>query len=83
MNVRAVANGRVAWIGQAPGLGLAVAVDHGDGYLSLSARLASAVVSVGELVIEGGRLGLASGSTVYFELTQGGTPFDPAPWLAR
>jgi septal ring factor EnvC (AmiA/AmiB activator) len=80
--VRAVAAGRVSWVGEAPGLGRAVAVDHGDGYLTLTARLAEATVAVGELVVDGGRLGVADAGTIYFELAQGGTPLDPGHWIA-
>jgi septal ring factor EnvC (AmiA/AmiB activator) len=81
--VRAIAAGRVVWVGDAPGLGRAVAIDHGDGWLTLTARLRAPLVTVGELVIEGGTLGHAAGSTIYLELAQDGTPIDPAPWLAR
>jgi septal ring factor EnvC (AmiA/AmiB activator) len=81
--VRACAAGRVAWIGDVPGLGRGVAVDHGDGYLTLTARLRSTKLTEGDLVSSGATLGEAAGKTLYFELAQGGTPIDPAAWLAR
>jgi murein hydrolase activator len=80
--VRAVANAKVVWVGEAPGIGMTVALDHGEGYLTLTGRIRPSVM-VGELVIEGGTLGHAIGTGIYFELSQGGTAIDPAPWLKR
>ncbi len=80
--VRAVAAARVAWVGEAPGIGPAVALDHGEGYLTLTGRVRPGV-TVGELVVEGGAIGRAAGPTIYFELAQDGTAIDPSPWLRR
>jgi septal ring factor EnvC (AmiA/AmiB activator) len=80
--VRAVAAARVAWVGEAPGIGPAVALDHGEGYLTLYGRIRP-TVGAGELIVEGGTLGRALGATLYFELAQDGTPLDPAPWMKR
>jgi septal ring factor EnvC (AmiA/AmiB activator) len=80
--VRAVAAARVAWVGEAPGIGPAVALDHGEGYLTLYGRIRP-TVSAGELIVEGGALGRALGSTLYFELAQDGTAIDPAPWMLK
>ena len=81
--VRAVAAGQVRWAGEVPGLGKGVIVDHGDGYLTLTARLGLIAVEPGAPVGDGGVLGKAHGPSVFFELTQGGTPLDPAGWLRR
>jgi septal ring factor EnvC (AmiA/AmiB activator) len=80
--VRASAAARVAWVGEAPGVGPAVALEHGGGWMTLYGRL-HASVGVGETVPEGGTLGRALATTVYFELAQDGTPLDPAPWMQR
>jgi septal ring factor EnvC (AmiA/AmiB activator) len=80
--VRSVAAARVAWVGEAPGVGPAVALDHGDGYVTLYGRLRPSV-SAGELVSEGAVLGHALGTSLFFELAQEGTPLDPAPWMQR
>ena len=80
--VRASAPGHVRWVGDVPGLGRGIAIDHGDGYLTLTARLDDIQPAVGEPVTDGMRLARATGATVYFELAQGGTPIDPAGWLA-
>lgn len=81
--VRAAAAGQVRWVGDVPGHGRGVAVDHGDGYVTVTARLAHAEVEAGESVVAGQGLGAAAGGTVFFELAQGGTPIDPVPWLTR
>jgi septal ring factor EnvC (AmiA/AmiB activator) len=80
--VRACASGHVRWIGDVPGLGRGLAIDHGDGYLTLTARLDDIAPAVGDQVSEGMRLGRATGPTIYFELAQAATPIDPSGWLA-
>jgi len=81
--VRAPADGEVRSVGEAPGLGLAIVVDHGDGWATLLGRLASTKARVGQRVRAGERLGEAAGPTVHFQLSQGGMWLDPAAWLAR
>ena len=81
--MRAIAAGQVRWVGEVPGFGRGLAIDHGDGYLTLTARLASTRLAPGELLAEGAPVGEAAGPTIYIELAQDGTPIDPAPWLAR
>ena len=80
--VRAIAAGRVRWIGDVPGLGRGVALDHGDGYVTITAELGRLRCAVGDEVGDGDVIAEAGGATVYLELAQGGTPIDPAPWLA-
>ncbi|HEX8951084.1 MAG TPA: M23 family metallopeptidase, partial [Polyangia bacterium] len=79
--VRAVAAGRVRFVGEVPGLGRGVAIDHGDGYVSLVAHLGAAHCAVGDEVGDGDVVAEAAGSSVYLELAQGGTPMDPTRWL--
>ena len=81
--VRASAPGTVRWVGEVAGLGAGVMIDQGDGYLTLTARLREVAVEGGETVAAGAVLGASLGPTVYFELSQAGTPLDPATWLAR
>ena len=81
--VRAVAAGRVRWVGEVPGLGRGVALEHGDGYVTLLAHLGALHCAVGDEVGDGDVLAEAAGSSVYFELAQAGTPIDPTHWLSR
>jgi septal ring factor EnvC (AmiA/AmiB activator) len=80
--VHAIAGGRVRFVGDVPGFGRGIAIDHGDGYVTITARLAGVDFAVGEQVSDGARIGSASGTSVYLELAQGGTPIDPTGWLA-
>jgi septal ring factor EnvC (AmiA/AmiB activator) len=81
--VRAAADGEVRTVGELPGLGICVVVDHGDGWSTLLARLASPKVRPGQRVHAGERLADAAGATVQLQLMQGGMWLDPAAWLAR
>jgi septal ring factor EnvC (AmiA/AmiB activator) len=79
--VHAIAAGQIRWVGEVPGFGRGVAIDHGDGYVSLTARLSSLSVATDTPVQAGAVLGRSLGPSVYFELTQAGTPLDPARWI--
>jgi septal ring factor EnvC (AmiA/AmiB activator) len=87
--VRAVAPGRVVHAGWFKGYGNLVIVDHGEGYHSLVAHLASMRTAMGEEVQAGDVLGTVGdsgslkGPYLYFELREKGRPVDPRPWLGR
>ncbi len=87
--VRAVAPGRVAHAGWFKGYGNLVIVDHGDGFHTLVAHLASMRTATGEEVDAGAVLGTVGdsgslkGPYLYFELRERGRPVDPRPWLGR
>jgi septal ring factor EnvC (AmiA/AmiB activator) len=87
--VRAVAPGRVVHAGWFKGYGNLVIVDHGEGYHTLVAHLASMRTAMGEEVDAGtvlgtvGDSGSLKGPYLYFELRERGRPVDPRPWLAR
>ena len=87
--VRALAPGRVALVGALPGFERIVVVDHGGGYLSLTARLLTINVAEGDDVEAGavlGRVGAKAvpdglGTTAYVEIRHGQRPIDPRPYL--
>jgi septal ring factor EnvC (AmiA/AmiB activator) len=85
--VRAVAPGRVAHAGWFKGYGNLVIVDHGDGYHTLVAHLASMSTAMGEEVEPGALLGTVGdtgslkGTYLYFEIREKGRPIDPRAWL--
>jgi septal ring factor EnvC (AmiA/AmiB activator) len=87
--VVAVAPGRVVHAGWFKGYGNLLIVDHGDGYHTLVAHLASMRTAMGEEVTTGDVLGTVGdsgslkGPYLYFELRQDGRPIDPRPWLAN
>jgi len=86
--VQAVADGTVVYAGALRGYGNLLIVDHGDGYHTLMAHLASilpqlgASVSAGEVVGEVGDTGSLKGPYLYFEVRKAGQAVDPALWLA-
>ncbi len=87
--VRAIAAGTVAMVGELPGYEQVVILDHGGGYLSLTGRLTDVDVDVGVEVEAGQVLGRAApkllddglGRTVYLEIRHGERPVDPTPAL--
>jgi septal ring factor EnvC (AmiA/AmiB activator) len=87
--VRAVAPGRVVHAGWFKGYGNLVIVDHGDGYHTLVAHLASMQTAMGEEVDAGDVLGTVGdsgslkGPYLYFEIREKGRPVDPRPWLGH
>jgi len=86
--VKAVAEGTVAFAGWLRGYGNLLILDHGGGYHSLVAHLASVTPTVGarvepgEVVGEVGDTGSLKGAYLYFEIRRAGQAVDPAPWLA-
>jgi septal ring factor EnvC (AmiA/AmiB activator) len=86
--VRAVAPGRVVYAGWFRGYGNLVIVDHGEGYHTLAAHLASMSTAMGEEVGAGALLGTVGdtgsmrGPSLYFEVRERGRPVDPGAWLA-
>jgi septal ring factor EnvC (AmiA/AmiB activator) len=85
--VRAVAAGRVVHAGWFKGYGNLVILDHGEGYHSLVAHLATMRTAMGEEVAAGGVLGTVGdsgslkGPYLYFEIREHGRPVDPRQWL--
>lgn len=86
--VHAAGEGQVVFAGWgyhgSPDWGLLVAIDHGDGWLSLYAHLSEADVEAGDSVRGGapigriGSTGNATGPHVHIEVRHEGTPVDPA-----
>jgi septal ring factor EnvC (AmiA/AmiB activator) len=85
--VLAVAPGRVVHAGWFKGYGNLVIVDHGEGFHTLVAHLASMTAAAGEDVEAGAMLGTVGdtgslkGAYLYFEIREHGKPLDPKAWL--
>lgn len=86
--VYAAAPGRVVFVGWKGGYGQMVAVDHGHGWTSRYAHLASAEVQLAEDIDTQTRLGLvgqsgrSTGPHLHFELHYGPEAIDPLPFFA-
>ena len=80
--VKAVAAGIVAYVGELRGYGSFVILDHGDEYFTTYAGLGTVTATEGRLKPAGEALGTAdSEGRVRFELRQGRRPLDPLDWL--
>jgi murein hydrolase activator len=83
--VRAIYPGRVAFADDYPELGKTVMLEHGDGYYSVSARLGSIEVEVGDEVATGqtvGHLGFdGRRPALTFEIRSGESGLNTAEWF--
>ncbi|WP_348672050.1 peptidoglycan DD-metalloendopeptidase family protein [uncultured Abyssibacter sp.] len=86
--VKAVASGRVAYVGWMHRYGVLVVLEHDDGWYSLYGHNQTAYVQIGEWVRSGEAVSAAGNSGghresgVYFELRKGQRAVDPIGWLA-
>ena len=80
--VKAVAAGRVAYVGELRGYGNFVILDHGGNYFTTYAGLEQVIVSAGRLARTGEELAQAGAEgKIRFELRQGRKALDPTEWL--
>jgi murein DD-endopeptidase MepM/ murein hydrolase activator NlpD len=84
--------GTVVQAGPADGFGQAVAVQHGDGSITLYGHVnrmfvaAGQGVTTGQQIAEVGNLGQSTGPHLHFEVHTGGlyaNRVNPVPWLAE
>jgi len=86
--IKAVAGGRVVYVGYMKRYGLIVIIDHGSGYYSLYGHAAASYVDIGDQVRAGQSIataGHSGGHTtngVYFEIRHKQNTINPASWLA-
>ncbi len=87
--VRAVANGRVAYVGWMQRYGLIIIIEHEGGYFSLyghndSVDLAGGeAVRMGQTIAKAGSTGGYEQAGVYFEIRKGTQPVNPKLWLSK
>lgn len=85
--VKASGKGKVAFVGQKGGYGLAVEIDHGFGYKTVYAHLSSVIVKEGQTVARGqsiaksGNSGLSSGPHLHYEVLHNGQNLNPADFF--
>ncbi|MFO0702638.1 MAG: M23 family metallopeptidase [Candidatus Andersenbacteria bacterium] len=87
LRVRATAGGRVSFVGDLPGLGRTVVVDHAGGFSTTYAELGSSSVDLGQRVYVGDELGRVAGGrvvahVVHLELRQAGALINPLRYLS-
>lgn len=84
--VEALANGKVAFVGQMPGFGTVVILDHGQRHYSMYGRLGSSGVVKGELIAARSSIGTTSsvnekGRNFYLEVRKDGAPVNPETFV--
>lgn len=86
--VSAAASGIVTIAGAENGYGTTVEIDHGNGYATRYAHLATAIVVPGQHLAAGavvgtvGTTGRSTGPHLHYEIRIAGEPIDPARYLA-
>jgi murein hydrolase activator len=86
--VRAVADGKVAYADWLRGFGNLIIVDHGNGYMTIYGNNDSLYktpgqsVKTGEAIASVGASGGQEESGLYFEIRHRGQPTDPSRWVA-
>ncbi|WP_416307040.1 murein hydrolase activator EnvC family protein [Neptunicella sp. SCSIO 80796] len=87
--VQAVQDAQVLYADWLKGFGLVIALDHGEGYMSLYGHNQALLKEVGETVKKGdtialvGQSGGQSRPGLYFEIRHKGSPVNPSQWLSR
>jgi septal ring factor EnvC (AmiA/AmiB activator) len=87
--VQAVQDAQVLYADWLKGFGLVIALDHGEGYMSLYGHNQALLKEVGETVKKGdtialvGQSGGQSRPGLYFEIRHKGSPVNPGQWLGR
>ncbi len=87
-DVRAVADGKVAYADWLRGFGNLMIIDHGNGYMTIYANNDSLYktpgqsVRMGEPIASVGASGGQEESGLYFEIRHRGQPADPSRWVA-
>jgi len=81
-SVKAVAAGKVAHVGEMPGYGLVVIIDHGSHDFTVLGRLAGIMVKPGDLLERGDKIGETAAieggaGTLYFEVRRKGGAINP------
>lgn len=85
--VKSVFEGRVSYVGELPGFGTTVILDHGDHYYSVYSHADNVKVSVGEEVLQHhviasvGKMAAERNHGIYFEIRHFSEPYDPQQWM--
>ena len=88
VDVRAVADGKVAYADWLRGFGNLIIIDHGGGYMTIYGnndslyKTPGQAVRTGEPIASVGASGGQEESGLYFEIRHRGQPADPARWVA-
>ncbi|HWU42452.1 MAG TPA: peptidoglycan DD-metalloendopeptidase family protein, partial [Bdellovibrio sp.] len=85
--ILSVFEGKVSFVGQIPGFGTTLIVDHGDHYYTVYGHATNVRVNVGDEIAQAqviastGTPSLEDPSGVYFEIRHFSEPYDPQLWM--
>ncbi len=85
--VKSVFGGKISYVGEVPGYGNTVIVDHGDHYYTVYGHNQLLSVSVGQEVAQNQILATSGSSSdqfgpgLYFEVRHFSEPYDPRSWM--
>ncbi|MBL4762595.1 MAG: peptidoglycan DD-metalloendopeptidase family protein [Gammaproteobacteria bacterium] len=88
-DVRAAANGRIAFADWLRGLGMLIIIDHGDGYMTLHGHNQALYGETGDWVAKGDVIATVGDSGgqqqpgLYFEIRHNGKPLNPLKWFSK
>ncbi len=85
--VKSVFGGKVSFVGELPGFGTTLIIDHGDHYYSVYSHAEDVKVSTGDEIEQEQLLASVSDSSedmhpgIYFEIRHFSEPYDPQQWM--
>lgn len=85
--VKSIFDGTVSFVGDLPGYGKTLIIDHGDHYYSVYARAEDVKVNLGDEVTQAQVIASAGSSRrekasgLYFEIRHFSEPYDPQQWM--
>lgn len=85
--IKSVFDGRVSYVGELPGFGTTLIVDHGDHYYSVYSHAQEVQVNLGEEIVKSqviakvGEAPQESNPGLYFEIRHFSEPYDPQQWM--
>lgn len=85
--IKSIFEGRVSYVGELPGFGTTLIVDHGDHYYSVYSHAQEVKVSTGDEITQSqviavvGEAPQESSPGLYFEIRHFSEPYDPQQWM--
>jgi septal ring factor EnvC (AmiA/AmiB activator) len=85
--VKSIFEGKVSFVGELPGFGQTIILDHGDHYYSVYSHIHDTKVNVGDEVSQSESIAnVASAESdgapgIYFEIRHFSEPYDPQQWM--
>jgi septal ring factor EnvC (AmiA/AmiB activator) len=85
--VKSVFSGKISYVGDLPGFGTTLIVDHGDHYYSVYSHMKEVAVNVGDeveqsqVIAQIGTPPVDKTPGLYFEIRHFSEPYDPQQWM--